>query len=248
MLIHLRDRFGNPCHWPYDPPADNEPNETGGGGGGQPKVVNLPAADPRWDENLALRVQMHMTGIALDEQEARPHELRVSPRDEAYGQYEARHTLSRAGKFIVRHPPHRTRSDSNPCDSDIEFEATRTSRALLTPRTGSSLGQVVLTLGGKPIAGSPLKFTVVAAKAAGIKTRLLLPAASAEAKKGRLLTFGLELEQRASLSARTLLSTQRAATNLRVRVYSPARIRVLSPTHVHPCMACVCRSCHRFSG
>ena len=143
MLIHLRDRFGNACHWPYEyEPRTEEEASTEPDQNGPSKVVSLPAVDPRLDEDLVLRVEMHMIGVALDDQEARPNELRVSPRDEAYGQYEARHTLSRAGRFTV-----------------------------------------ILTLGGKPIGGSPLEFTVVAAKAAGIKTRLLLPAATADNKK-----------------------------------------------------------------
>ena len=133
LLVHLRDRFGNACSWSSDQP-DEEPPAT-------PAVLQLDAGAGGHAAG-ALEARMDMSGVALSAYEARPHWLRLAPRDENFGQYEARHTLSHAGRFVV-----------------------------------------TLTLAGKPIGGSPLKFTVAPARAAGLKTRLFLPAAAADPKK-----------------------------------------------------------------
>ena len=134
MLVHLRDRFGNACSWPYDESSPDEHTRYTAVDGQSPYSRSV---DKR--QLYELKATMHMAGAGLSTSESRPNEHRLAPRDESIGQYEARHTLSRAGRF-----------------------------------------RVVITLGGKPIGGSPLLFQVTAARAAGLKSRLLLPAPKSE--------------------------------------------------------------------
>ena len=99
-VVHLRDRFGNACAWVDDPP-DEDPSTDGEGTGRDEGSAGADASASQTQPPLrvqALNASLLFHGVGLSETEARPHVIHVAPRDEEFGVYEARYTLSRSGR------------------------------------------------------------------------------------------------------------------------------------------------------
>jgi hypothetical protein len=90
-VVHLRDKFGNACAW-VDSTIDEE---EGTGSGDEGSGPGAPASHSRAQ---ALNATLLFHGVGLSDAEARPHAIHVDPRDEEFGVYEARYTLSRSGR------------------------------------------------------------------------------------------------------------------------------------------------------
>lgn len=91
-IIHLRDKFGNACAWLDDDDDDDvDPN----------RGANDIQYQLRNDIRNQLTATILQRGIALSATETKPNKLRIDPRDESLGVYEAKHVLARAGRFVI---------------------------------------------------------------------------------------------------------------------------------------------------
>ena len=111
LLVHLRDRFGNACAWVNanggvdgmsDEPQPSGDDESAAGAPSAAEIGDGEAGEGEAERGpQPLTATMLMSGVALSASEAKPHKLHMAPRDEAVGVYEARHVLSRSGRFTI---------------------------------------------------------------------------------------------------------------------------------------------------